>query len=70
MPFEFLFTKRILMELTMVINQSYIINFLDSLEIKEINNLVKAIKKGLPMMDLHKKNLALDKNNNLVAIDC
>jgi hypothetical protein len=70
MPFEFLFTKRILMELPMIIPESSMINFLDSLEIKEIKNLVEAIKKGLPIGDLHRKNLALDKNNNLVAIDC
>ena len=70
MPFEFLFTKRILMNLTMTIPNSNIIKFLDSLEIIEIKNLVEAIKKGLPIGDLHRKNLALDKKNNLVAIDC
>lgn len=70
MPFEFLFTKRILMELEYVFPLSMVINFISSLEIKEIKNLVEAIKKGLPTRDLHAKNLALDKNNNLVAIDC
>ena len=36
----------------------------------ETDNLIKAIGLGLPIHDLHKENVALDKENNLVAIDC
>jgi hypothetical protein len=36
----------------------------------ETDNLIKAIRLGLPIYDLHKENVALDKENNLVAIDC
>lgn len=36
----------------------------------ETDNLIKAIQLGLPTHDFHQDNVALDKENNLVAIDC
>lgn len=70
MPFVDLFSKRILMGLYFIIPNKSIINFLDSLEIPRIENLISAIKKGLPILDLHSKNLGLDKDKNLIVIDC
>ncbi len=50
-------------------NQDKLIKKLEKFS-PETDNLIKAIQLGLPFHDLHQDNLALDKENNLVVIDC
>lgn len=44
------------------------LNYLN--EFDSLKNLVSAIRLGLPTFDLHADNFGIDKNNNVVAIDC
>jgi hypothetical protein len=44
------------------------LNYLNDFD--SLKNLVSAIRLGLPTFDLHADNFAIDKKNNIVAIDC
>lgn len=70
-PFTELFSGKKYTEIIETnLGRNKLIEFLRSLNIPQLNNLIKAIQIGLPVTDLHDENIALDKNNNLIAIDC
>jgi len=62
--------KRYLINIAAQIGKPRTLLFLKSLNIPELEGIIKAIEAGLPLTDLKTNNLGLDSSNNLVVLDC